>query len=91
MKGLLAAGDSLVVPGHGRVSGPELLEEVHDYLEFLKAEVWSRSAHGMSEEQIIEQVYRSARDRHPNWVGEEWIEKGVLCLCSEAPSRKEPE
>lgn len=89
MKGLLAAGDSLVIPGHGRVSGPELLAEVHDYLEFLQAEVWSRSAHGMSEEQIVEEVYRAARERHPNWVGEEWIEKGVLCLCSEAPSLSE--
>jgi len=25
--------------------------------------------------------------RHPDWVGQEWIEKGVGCLCSEHGSR----
>jgi glyoxylase-like metal-dependent hydrolase (beta-lactamase superfamily II) len=85
MKGLLAAGDSLIIPGHGRVSGQGLLTEVLAYLEFLQAEVWSRHAARMGEEQIVEQVYRLARERHPNWVGEEWIEMGVRCMCSEAP------
>jgi len=85
MEGLLAAGDTLVIPGHGRVSDASLLEEVHGYLTFLKQEVWSRHGSGMSEDEIVEQVYPLARSRNPQWVGEEWIEKGVRCLCSEAP------
>lgn len=85
MEDLLAAGDTLVIPGHGRVSDRSLLEEVHAYLQFLRREVWTRQAAGMGDDQIVEEVYALARERHPNWVGEEWIEKGVRCLCSEAP------
>lgn len=83
MEGLLQAGDSLVVPGHGQVSGPALLEDVHGYLTFLRAQVWSRRDAGMSEEQIVEEVGELARSEHPRWVGEEWIEKGIQCFCAE--------
>lgn len=83
MEGLLAAGDTLVVPGHGRVSGAGLLEEVHDYLRFLRDEVWSRKASGASDDVISAEVYELARAAHPRWVGEEWIEKGVQCFCAE--------
>ena len=83
MEGLLAAGDTLVVPGHGRVSDAGLLEEVHDYLRFLRDEVWSRKAAGASDDLISAEVYELARAAHPRWVGEEWIEKGVQCFCSE--------
>jgi glyoxylase-like metal-dependent hydrolase (beta-lactamase superfamily II) len=80
---LLKAGDNLVIPGHGQVSDASLLEEVLTYLEFLKEEVWSRSARGVSQEQIMVDVSKLALSAHPNWVGEEWIEKGIQCFCSE--------
>lgn len=82
---LLAAGDTLVIPGHGRVSNSGLLEDVHNYLTFLQQEVWSRHAAGLPEDQIVHEIYSLARARNPQWVGDEWIEKGVRCLCSEAP------
>jgi len=85
IQSLLSAGDSLVIPGHGRVSNQGLLEAVHTYLTFLRDEVWSRHAAGMSEDQIVEEVGALARNLHPDWVGEEWIEKGVRCMCAEAP------
>lgn len=83
MAALRSAGDTLIVPGHGRVSGPELLDEVHDYLSFLKAEVWSRKGSGMSDDMIVSEVHELAKAAHPQWVGEEWIELGVRCLCAE--------
>lgn len=85
MEKLLAAGDTLIIPGHGRVSNRNLLEQVHDYLKFLRDEVWTRHTAGVSEDQIVTEVYNLARSLHPQWVGEEWIEKGVRCLCAEAP------
>lgn len=89
MESLMRAGDTLVVPGHGRVSGPALLEEVHGYLSFLRSEVWTRRDAGMLEEQIIQEVGVKARSLHPRWVGEEWIEKGVQCFCAEhVPGRQ---
>ncbi len=86
MESLLGAGDNLIIPGHGRVSDASLLEEVHNYLNFLKREVWSRFKSGISEEQIIAEVSKMALSAHPKWVGEEWIEKGVQCFCSEFQS-----
>lgn len=90
MESLMRAGDTLVVPGHGRVSGPSLLEEVHGYLTFLRREVWSRRDAGMPEEQIIDEVGAQARSMHPRWVGEEWIEKGVQCFCAEHVPGRQP-
>ena len=83
MAGLRAAGDTVIVPGHGRVSGPELLETVHDYLTFLRKEVWTRKAAGQSDDVIVAEVHELAKSEHPTWVGEEWIELGVRCLCAE--------
>lgn len=85
MESLIAAGDTLVIPGHGRVSDDALLRDVLTYLEFLRDQVWSRHAAGMSEDQIADEVQAAARKLHPEWVGEEWIEKGARCLCAEAP------
>lgn len=83
MATLRRAGDRIVVPGHGRVSGPELLDEVHDYLSFLRDEVWTRKSAGMSDDQIVVEVHELAKAAHPTWVGEEWIDLGVRCLCTE--------
>ena len=87
MEALLRAGDELVIPGHGHVSNQSLLSEVLDYLTFLKLEVWSRNDSGMSEQQIISEVSAKAKSLHPKWVGEEWIEKGIQCFCSEYPEK----
>jgi glyoxylase-like metal-dependent hydrolase (beta-lactamase superfamily II) len=83
MEQLLKADDRLVVPGHGQVSDKSLLVDVYDYLSFLKREVWSRSKSGMHEEQIILEISKIALLEHPKWVGQEWIEKGISCFCSE--------
>ena len=83
IEGMLKAGDNVVIPGHGRVSDKGLLEEVHLYLTFLKDEVWTRKKAGLEEAQVISEVETLARAAHPTWVGTEWIEKGVQCLCHE--------
>jgi glyoxylase-like metal-dependent hydrolase (beta-lactamase superfamily II) len=75
--------DKLVVPGHGRVGDGDLLREVYKYLNFLKREVWTRKGSGMDDEQIQVEIEAEALALHPSWVGREWIEKGVQCLCSE--------
>lgn len=82
IQSLISAGDSLVIPGHGRVSDRSLLIDVHDYLTFLKREVWTRFNAGLPEEKIIQEVGEMAKKLHPNWVGDEWIEKGIQCFCN---------
>jgi hypothetical protein len=41
----------------------------------------------MSVEQIEAEVIPLAKKRHPDWVGEEWIEKGIQCFCHDFPGK----
>ena len=37
----------------------------------------------MSEDEIVAEVRALLIERHPEWAGQEWIERGVGCLCTE--------
>jgi glyoxylase-like metal-dependent hydrolase (beta-lactamase superfamily II) len=73
----------VVVPGHGDIGDSGLLTDIHDYLALLRDETWLRRDSAMSEETIVEEVTALMIERHPEWAGQEWIEKGVGCLCAE--------
>jgi glyoxylase-like metal-dependent hydrolase (beta-lactamase superfamily II) len=83
MRRLIAADPRVVVPGHGDISGSRLLVDVRDYLELLRDETWARRDSAMSPETIVAEVEALMIERHPEWAGREWIEKGVGCLCAE--------
>ncbi|MFD8384405.1 MBL fold metallo-hydrolase [Streptomyces sp. NPDC059679] len=83
MRHLAAEDPRVVVPGHGDIGGPQLLADVSDYLLSLREETWVRRDSAMSEETIVEEVRAVMIERHPQWAGREWIEKGVGCLCAE--------
>jgi glyoxylase-like metal-dependent hydrolase (beta-lactamase superfamily II) len=80
---LAGEGARTVVPGHGEIGGAGLLADVRDYLELLRDETWARRDSAMSEETIAEELSALMIERHPDWAGRDWIEKGVACLCSE--------
>jgi glyoxylase-like metal-dependent hydrolase (beta-lactamase superfamily II) len=83
MQRLAAQRPRVVVPGHGDVGGPQLLADVRDYLQLLRDETWARRDSAMSEQTIAEELQALMIARHPEWAGQEWIEKGVGCFCSE--------
>ncbi|MGW6769570.1 MBL fold metallo-hydrolase [Streptomyces sp. NPDC055037] len=83
---LAAEGAGIVVPGHGDVGGPQLLTDVRDYLRLLRDETWLRRDSAAGEETIAAEISALMIERHPDWEGREWIEKGVSCLCSEHPA-----
>jgi len=83
MAGLAASAPRIVVPGHGTVGGPEVVEGVLAYLRELRDETWTRRDSALSQDTIIEEVRAVLIERHPDWAGREWIETGVACLCSE--------
>jgi hypothetical protein len=62
-----------------------VLADVHDYLELLRDETWVRRDSAMSQETIVAEVEALMIERHPEWAGQEWIEKGVGCFCAEHP------
>jgi glyoxylase-like metal-dependent hydrolase (beta-lactamase superfamily II) len=83
MDRLAAGGPRVVVPGHGDLGGPQVLTDVRDYLRELRDETWRRRDSAMSEDEIVAEVRVLLIERHPEWVGQEWIERGVGCLCTE--------
>ncbi|WP_328224450.1 MBL fold metallo-hydrolase [Streptomyces sp. NBC_00310] len=83
MRRLSAEQPRVVVPGHGEVGGARLLDDVRACLELLRDETWRRRDSAMGEATIVEEVRSLMIARHPEWAGEEWIERGVGCLCAE--------
>ncbi|MCX4402279.1 MBL fold metallo-hydrolase [Streptomyces sp. NPDC059837] len=83
MEKLAAESPGIVVPGHGEIGGARLLADVRDYLRLLRDETWARRDSALDERTIAEEISALMTERHPEWVGQEWIEKGVGCLCSE--------
>ena len=77
---LIAAQPRIVVPGHGTTGGPEVLSGVRDYLRELRDETWSRR----DSADVVAEVRAVLVARHPSWTGQEWIERGVGCLCAES-------
>ena len=86
MRRLVATDPEVVVPGHGDISGPQVLADVRDYLELLRDETWVRRDSAMNEETIVAEVKALMIERHPEWTGQDWIEKGVDSFCAEHPS-----
>ncbi len=83
MRRLIATGPRVVVPGHGDISGPQVLADVREYLERLRDETWARRDSAMPTETLVAEVEALMIERHPQWAGQEWIEKGVGCFCAE--------
>lgn len=83
MDRLAATGPRVVVPGHGELGGPEVLDGVREYLRELREETWRRRDSAMDEAEIVAEVRALLIERHPEWAGQEWIERGVGCLCAE--------
>jgi len=86
MRRLVATDPNVVVPGHGDISGPQILADVRNYLELLRDETWVRRDSAMNEETIVAEVKALMIERHPEWTGQDWIEKGVDSFCAEHPS-----
>jgi glyoxylase-like metal-dependent hydrolase (beta-lactamase superfamily II) len=86
MRRLVDAGPRVVVPGHGDIGGPRLLDDAHEYLRLLRDETWRRQDSAASEQTIVEEVTAVMIQRHPEWEGREWIASGVGCLCAEHAS-----
>ncbi len=90
MRKLAATRPRVVVPGHGDIGGPQVLDGVRDYLELLRDETWRRRDSAASEDTIVKEVTALLVERHPDWAGREWIATGVGCLCSEHPASEHP-
>jgi glyoxylase-like metal-dependent hydrolase (beta-lactamase superfamily II) len=62
-----------IVPGHGDVTGPELIWEVRTYLEDVRDRVREASAGGATAEEVKAKLEPAIRAAYPSWDAPEWI------------------
>jgi glyoxylase-like metal-dependent hydrolase (beta-lactamase superfamily II) len=77
-------GASVVVPGHGEVAGPELLETVRAYHTLIRDKVREAVDDGASEEEAVARIEPVVRDRYPDWDAPEWIGFAVRSFYAKA-------
>ncbi|MFE6776768.1 MBL fold metallo-hydrolase [Streptomyces sp. NPDC057702] len=83
LRRLAAEAPRVVVPGHGGVGGPRLIEDVRDYPRLLWDRTWPAGAGATGAPVGVEEIRALMIQRHPHWSGREWIDRGVACLCAE--------
>ena len=71
---------AIVVPGHGEVTGSELIGQVRAYLQDVRARV--AAADGTSEE-VKALLEPAIRDDYPGWDAPEWIGFAIACFHAE--------
>lgn len=73
----LAMRPRAIVPGHGEVGGPEILEAVRDYIGEIRSRVKTRLAAGEREDGLIAAIGPEMRAAHPDWHFPEWIDFAI--------------
>jgi glyoxylase-like metal-dependent hydrolase (beta-lactamase superfamily II) len=74
----------IVVPGHGDVSGPNLLQTVQDYHELIAAKTREAVADGCDADEAVARIEPLVRDRYPDWEAPEWIGFAVRSFFAKA-------
>jgi len=71
---------AVVVPGHGEVTGPELIGQVRAYLEDVRNRVKTASG---SVEEVKATLEPEIRADYPGWDAPEWIGFAIECFYAE--------
>jgi glyoxylase-like metal-dependent hydrolase (beta-lactamase superfamily II) len=71
---------AIVVPGHGEVTGPELIGQVRSYLEDVRARVAGASG---SAEKVKAALEPAILADYPDWDAPEWIGFAIECFHAE--------
>jgi glyoxylase-like metal-dependent hydrolase (beta-lactamase superfamily II) len=72
---------AVVVPGHGEVTGPELIGQVRSYLQDVRARVTAASG---TAEEVKAALEPEIRADYPTWDAPEWIGFAIECFYAES-------
>jgi len=72
----------IVVPGHGDITGVELLTTLHDYIIDLGKRVAAERKAGKNAEAIVASLGPKIRAEHPDWSAPEWIDFAIKYYAS---------
>jgi glyoxylase-like metal-dependent hydrolase (beta-lactamase superfamily II) len=73
LKRLQDLDPKVVVPGHGDVAGPELLQTVREYHELIRDETARAVAEGLDADAAVARIEPAVRERYPDWEAPEWV------------------
>jgi glyoxylase-like metal-dependent hydrolase (beta-lactamase superfamily II) len=77
MDALRRLAPTIVVPGHGEVAGPELIDAFRGYLVDVRDAVAERASRGEDVEQIAAELGPEVRERYASWGNPEWIDFAI--------------
>lgn len=77
-------GARTVVPGHGEVGGPELIQSLRAYLVEVRDAVAARIGQGQDVETIAAELGPEIRARYESWDNPEWIDFAIRNFHREA-------
>jgi hypothetical protein len=63
----------VVVPGHGDVAGPELLQTVREYHELIRDETARAVADGLDADAAVARIEPTVHERYADWEAPEWV------------------
>ncbi len=81
---LEALGPRVVVPGHGEVGGPELIQTLRAYLVEVRDAVAARVEQGQDVETMAAELGPEIRARYESWDNPEWIDFAIRNFHREA-------
>jgi glyoxylase-like metal-dependent hydrolase (beta-lactamase superfamily II) len=73
---------AIVVPGHGDIGGPEILQAVRDYMLDLGKRVAAERKAGKEADAIVAELSPTVRAEHPDWDSPEWIDFAIRYYAS---------
>ena len=73
LKRLQELDPKVVVPGHGDVAGPELLQTVREYHELIRDETARAVADGLDADAAVARIEPAVHERYPDWEAPEWV------------------
>ncbi len=72
-----AMAPRVVVPGHGKVGGPDILRDVRGYMDELRRQTGELARQGLDAEAIIATLKPKVIAAHPGWHFPEWIDFAI--------------
>jgi glyoxylase-like metal-dependent hydrolase (beta-lactamase superfamily II) len=83
---LLELEPSVVVAGHGELTDSGLIEDVREYLSFIRGEARRGVEDAQAVDDVVAAVERSAAERWPDWDNPEWVGFAVRAFSAQATS-----
>ncbi|MEX2124809.1 MAG: MBL fold metallo-hydrolase [Woeseia sp.] len=81
---LSALDAEIIVPDHGKVGGPDLIETVREYLTAIQAESRELKRRGVPLESAQDTLHAEFSERYPDWGEDHWIRNAVERAYAEA-------